>query len=171
MAIPSIPIIPKDISSITFSDATGTPISGTVSYSECNISISSIRQGGREVETYANKDDQIYAARLGPQQSVEISFSVDATELLNASDKLLVDAIRKTGAFAAGVSTWGSDVADPWMLAVVLAVEGTDRGGVDQTITFPYFRGEVNLEVGRPSKWQVTGTAYPKGATAAMTIA
>ncbi len=83
-----------------------------------------------------------------------------------------MDAFRKTGGFASGVSVWGTNTADPWTVIVVLTLERTDAGGAaDRTITLNQCRAEMTWTEGNPMRCQVKGKAYPKGATSAVTIA
>ncbi len=171
MAIPEKRITVRDVK-IEFEDATAvTPISGEVVYEgEGSLSISGLQQGDAELLIFYDRD-MISDVRLGQQQPVDISFNYEATTLLEGTEKIPLDAVRKTGAFLAGVSTWGVNAADPWLIKLKFTIEGTDRGGADQVVTIPYFRGKANISEGKPMTIEISGQALPKGATAAVTIA
>jgi hypothetical protein len=168
MTIPSIPIIRRD-GTLTIKDATGSPITATLAYEEGDFQIGGLTQGDLDLMEFRDRGD-IYSARTTDQRVLEFSFSCHATALTDATAHIL-DAVRKTGAYASGVSTWGTNVADPWMVTIVLAVEGTDRGGSDQTLTLTYCRCEADFAEGDPAKLSIKGKAFPKGATAAAVIA
>lgn len=173
MAIPNIPITGRD-GMLTIKDATAvTPISVTVTYEDGDFQIGGIVQSAKDVVEFRDRGD-IYAVRETDQRVHEFSFSCTLTALTDAAATHILDAIRKTGMFSAGVSTWGTATADPWMLTLIWAVEGTDRGGSDQTLTLTYCRVEADIAeggAGGAAKLSVKGKAYPKGATAAVLIA
>ena len=170
MAIPSIPITVRDVTIVIRDGTTPTPLETTIQYEgEGTFSVDGVKEGNLDLDVFRDRD-VIYALREGPQQPETVSLELDATTIYEGTDKIAADAIQKTGAFAAGVSTWGTNAADPWTVEILVTFEGTDRGaGSDQTWTFPYFRGECGFKEGRPAKWSITGTAYPKSGTAAST--
>ena len=169
MAIPTIPITLRDVV-VTFEDATGTPISATAIYEEGNFSISGMQEGDKAVNVFKDRGD-IYSARYGEQEAVDVSITLHATTIYEGTDTIPLDAVNKTGAFSGGISTWGTETVDPWMVKIVAAVEGVDRGDTDKTITIPYFRGTASISDGNPMTIEISGQAYPKGATAAVTRA
>jgi len=169
MAIPTVPICLRDVV-VTFSDATGTPISATAVYEEGNFSISGMQEGDKAVNYFRDRGD-VYGARYGDQEPVDVSITLHATTVYEGTEKIPLDAVNKTGAFSAGASTWGTEDVDPWHVRIVAAVEGADRGGADQTITIPYFRGKATISDGSPMTIEISGQAWPKGATAAVTRA
>lgn len=155
---------------ITIKDATGSPITATVQYEDGDFAVEGLKTNDRATTPYADRGT-IYALREGAHEPVSFSFSAHLLELTDGTRKTIYDAFRKTGAFASGVSTWGTNAADPWTVTVVLAIEGSDRGGDDETVTMTYCRGEVSFSEGDPSKISIKGTAYPKDSTAAVIVA
>ena len=164
----SQPITKRD-GTLTIKDATGSPITCTVQYEDGDFSVT-FKKADRGMLTFLDRGT-MYAVREGDHEAVEFSFSCHALELTDATRKTVVDAFMGTGAFAAGVSTWGTNTADPWTVTVVLAIEGTDRGGDDETITMTYCRGEVTFAEGDPAKINIKGTSYPKDSTKAVIYA
>lgn len=165
----SQPMTKRD-GTITIKDATGSPITCTVQYEDGDFSIEGIRYGDRAKTAYLDRGTQ-YGLREGDHQPVSFSFSAHLLELTDGTRKTIYDAARKTGAFAAGVSTWGTNPADPWTVTVVLAIEGSDRGGDDETVTMTYCEIEVSFAEGDPNKISVKGTSYPKDSTSAVIVA
>ena len=170
MAIPTQPIIARD-GVIPVYAATATPIVATAIYENGDFSIEGITQAGLDVQEFRDRG-QVYGLRGTDDKILDFSFSFDMTEITHATDATVMDAFRKTGAFAAGVSTWGANTADPRTVTVKLAIERTDAGGAaDRTITLTYCRAEQTWTEGNPMRCSIKGRAFPKGATAAATIA
>ena len=155
---------------ITIKDATGSPITCTVQYEDGDLSIEGMQEGDRGVTNYLDRGDS-YGLRTMDHVPVSFSFSAHLLEFTDATRKTVRDAATKKGAYASGVSTWGTNVADPWTVTVVFAMEGTDRGGDDETITLTYCRLEISFSEGDPDKISVKGTSYPKDSTSAVIVA
>ena len=156
MAISSVAKNLRD-GSITLSDGTGTPITITVQYENGDFSISGLRQGTTDVNKYLDRG-VFFSARKVNQTFPTFSFSSILTDLSDASEKCLVDACLKTGAFASGVSTLGAN-ADVWAIKTVFTIEGTDHGDTgdhvlrlnDCVIT------DVGISEGDPDNFSISG--------------
>jgi hypothetical protein len=158
MALATIPIIPRD-GTITLADATGSPITCTVVYEDGDASITGLRQGQFSQEVFRDRG-LFYGARNVQEEEVEISFSAHVVAFTDATEKLLSDAVRKTGAFASGVSQLGAN-ADVWALKVTFAAERTNYGAsADTSVAFTYVRDmSVDFAEGVPSKFTFKGKA------------
>jgi len=155
---------------ITIKDATSSPISCTVQYEDGTMSIEGLTKGGFADLSFKDRG-VTYSLRDGDDHEVTFSFDAHLLEITDASRKTISDAFLKTGAFSAGVSTWGTNTSDRWAVTVTFAIEGTDRGGDDEVITMLYCSGEVSWAEGEPSKISIKGKAYPKDSTLAVTYA
>jgi len=173
MAIPTKPITARD-GTISIQDGTApTPLDVTIVYEDGDFQIAGLNKSGRDQVEFRDRSD-VYDLRDTDQRVHEFSFSCILTALTDAAADHVLDMIRRTGSFAAAVSTWGANAADPYTLTVVLSIEGADRGGSDQTVTLTYATLEADIAeggTGAGMKLSVKGKAFPKGATAAIVIA
>jgi hypothetical protein len=160
MALLAEPVTARDVV-ITLEDATGTPIVCTVQFEEGDLSIDGFEQGNAPVNWFRDRG-VIYAGRLADEEPISISFSCDANEITDATEKLVSDALNKTGAFASGVSTWGAN-AEIWTVKMTVTIERTNFGGAsDDVFTFDYFRGKAAWAEGDRARWTISGVAVPK---------
>jgi hypothetical protein len=143
--------------SLVLSDATGSPISVTVQYTGGDFSVSGLRQANKDINKYLDRGD-FFSARKTNQVFPTFSFTAIFTDLTDGSEKTLVDACLKTGAFAAGVSTLGAN-ADVWALKAVFTVEGTDLGdSADHVITLnDCVISDVSISEGDPDTFSISG--------------
>ena len=89
------------------------------------------------------------------------SFTAYMTEVSDATNKNLMDAVSKTGAFAAGVSTLGSAASVPWTLNVTWTIEGTDDGDAsDHVIALTNCHLKIDAKEGDPNTFSISGTCY-----------
>lgn len=161
MAQLAAPVSVRDIS-FTIEDATGTPISTTVQFEEGDLSVGPFQEGNAPLQYFYDRD-QIYGARKGRDEPLSFSFSCDANQITHATEALAIDAANKTGAFASGVSTWGTNADDPWTVKVVITIERTDSGGgADETMTFLYVRLSAGWAEGDRAKFSFSGEIIPK---------
>jgi hypothetical protein len=169
MSLPTQPVVARD-GTITVEDNTGTPIVATAIYENGDFSIEGLTEAGLEVQEFRDRG-QVYGLRGTDDKILDFSFSFDVTDITDTAAHV-IDAFRKTGAFASGVSTWGANVSDPWTVKVKLALERTDAGGsADRTVTLQYCRAEMAIAEGNPMRCTVKGRAFPKGGTQAAVIA
>jgi hypothetical protein len=80
-------------------------------------------------------------------------------DLSDPTDKLIFDAINKTGAFSAALSTiTGSDV---YGLKITLTIEGTNFGDVsDHVIVMSGVHCSIDFAEGDPNSFSISGTVY-----------
>jgi len=156
MAISSKPKNFRD-GTITLSDGSGSPITLTVQYEAGDFSIDNVMQSQTEVETYLDRGS-FHNVRKTNFAPATFTFTATMTDLSDATDKLLWDAVNKKGAFAAGVSRGDTDV---WLLMVGLTIEGTDFGdAADHTLVLDKCHLTIAFAEGSPNTFTVNGTVY-----------
>jgi len=144
---------------ITLSDATTpTPLSVTVQYEAGDFSITGLSQGNTEVTTYLDRGD-LGSVRLTSRTFPTFSFTAHMTDLSDATNKTLWDAVNKTGAFATAIS--GITGSDVYGLKVLLTVEGTNFGdATDHTLELSGCHLTIDFSEGDPNSFSLNGTVY-----------
>jgi hypothetical protein len=144
---------------ITLSDSTTpTPLSVTVQYEAGDFSITGLSQGNTEVTTYLDRGD-LGSVRLTSRTFPTFSFTAHMTDLSDATNKTLWDAVNKTGAFAAAVS--GITGSDVYGLKVLLTVEGTNFvDPTDHTLELAGCHLTIDFSEGDPNSFSLNGTVY-----------
>ncbi len=156
MAISSKPKNFRD-GTITLTDGSGSPISLTVQYEAGDFSISNVMQSQTEVEMYLDRGS-FHNVRKTNFAPATFSFTATMTDLSDATEKCLWDAVNKSGAFAAGVSRGDTDV---WLLQVGLTIEGTDFGdAADHTLVLDKCHLTLEFAEGSPNTFSLSGTCY-----------
>lgn len=161
MAVATSPIIPKD-GTLTFADATGTPITFAVVYEDGDFSMSGFEEGDSEVEIFFDRGEP-YSARKVSKKVQEFSFTAHLVALTDSAGNLL-DVVRFAGAFASAVSTSGAINArgDAKTLQLTWSVERSDYGGTsDDTLVMKYCRITADIQEGVPSKITINGKMIP----------
>jgi hypothetical protein len=144
---------------ILIEDGTGTPISVTVQYEAGDFSISGLSESNTDVTTYLDRGD-LGSVRKTSRTFPTFSFSAHMTDLSDATNKTLWDAVNKTGAFASAVSTGGT-ASDVYMLKVTLTVEGTNFGdSADHVLILNNSHLSVDFAEGDPNSFTLNGTVY-----------
>jgi len=142
---------------ITLTDGSGSPISLTVQYEAGDFSISNVMQSQTEVEMYLDRGS-FHNVRKTNFAPATFSFTATMTDLSDATEKCLWDAVNKSGAFAAGVSRGDTDV---WLLQVGLTIEGTDFGdAADHTLVLDKCHLTLEFAEGSPNTFSLSGTCY-----------
>jgi hypothetical protein len=142
---------------ITLSDASGSPITLTVQYEAGDFSISNVMQGQTEVEMYLDRGE-FHNVRQTNFAPATFSFTATMTDLSDATNKCLWDAVNKSGAFAAGVSRGDTDV---WLLLVGFTVEGTQFGDpTDHVLVLDKCHLTIEFAEGSPNTFTLNGTVY-----------
>ena len=144
---------------VKFEDGTTpTPLSLTLALESGDFALSGLSQGNTEATTYLDRG-VLGSVRLTNQTFPTFSVSCHMADLSDATDKLIWDAINKTGAFASAVSTIsGSDV---YGLKVTLTIEGTNFGdAADHTIVLNGCHCTIDFAEGDPNSFTVNGTVY-----------
>jgi hypothetical protein len=144
---------------LTLSDGTTpTPLTLTVQYEAGDFSITGLNQGNTEATTYLDRG-VLGSVRLTNQTFPTISFTAHMTDISDATNKTLWDAVNKTGSFATAVSTIGS--SDVYGLTVKLVVEGSNFGDpTDHEITCVGVHLSLDFAEGDPNSFSLTGTVY-----------
>jgi hypothetical protein len=144
---------------LVFADNTGTPLTLPIVYEAGDFSIDNLNEG--LVETTAYLDRGVFAT-LRKTNAVfpAFSFTAHMTDLSDATDKLLYDLARKTGAFASAVSTLGAN-ADAMTYKLTFTVEGTNFGdSADHTMILNDCRITLSFSEGDPNSFSVAGIVY-----------
>lgn len=145
---------------IVIADGTGSPITLTVAYEAGDFALSGVMQGQKEVVMYQDRGD-FASLRYTNFVPVTFQFSAHMTEISDATNKCIADAVSKTGAFSAGVSTSGSATDMPWTLNVTWTVEGTDAGDAsDHVCALTNCRLTCDMSEGDPNSFSISGTCY-----------
>lgn len=146
--------------SLTLSDSTsGTPLSVTIQFESGDFAISGVNQGNTEATTYLDRGE-LASVRLTNRTFPTVSWTCHMSDLSDATTKLVWDAVNKTGAFAAGVSTLGTG-SDVWTLKAVLTIEGTNFGdSADHVLTMNDVHLAVDFSEGDPNSFSFSGTMY-----------
>lgn len=144
---------------ILIEDGTGTPLAVTVQYEAGDFSITGLNQGNTEATTYLDRGE-LGTVRKTSRTFPTFSFSAHMTDLSDNTDKLLYDAVNKTGAFAAAVSTGGT-ASDVYMLKVTLTIEGTNFGdSADHVMILNNCHLSIDFAEGDPNSFTLNGTVY-----------
>lgn len=145
--------------SIVFADGTTpTPLSVTVTLEGGDFSLTGLNQGNTEATTYLDRGE-LGSVRLTSRSFASFSVSCHMADLSDATDKLIFDAINKTGAFSAALSTiTGSDV---YGLKITLTIEGTNFGDTaDHTIVMNGCHCTIDFSEGDPNTFSISGVVY-----------
>lgn len=142
--------------SVALKDATGTPITVTAQYSNGDFGASGLQNGQREITHYEARG-VITSVRKTTVKLVSGSFSCQMTGLTNAT-AFAADAVMKTGAFSAGVSTLGSS-AEVWAVTIVWS-EAAVNGGTVSTMTLTNCVVTLDVSEGDPNTLSFSYTCY-----------
>lgn len=144
---------------ILLEDGTGTPISLTVQYEAGDFSISGLSESNTEVTTYLDRGE-LGSVRKTTRSFPSVSFSAHFTDLSDSTSKTLFDAVNKSGAFSAGVSTLGTS-SDVWALKATWTCEGSNFGdSADHVLICNSVHFTIDLAEGDPTSFTLNGTVY-----------
>lgn len=139
---------------LKLSDGTGTPIEVTVQYENGDFSLSGTNQGNYEHTKYLDRGE-LGSIRRTSRSFPTGSFTANLTDLSDATEKTLWDAVNKTGAFTSAVSTLGTN-ADLYTLDITLTIEGTDFGDAsDHVLTLSDCRCSIDVAEGDPDSFTI----------------
>lgn len=159
MAVSSVVKNFRDGTILIEDGTTPTPISITVQYEAGDFSITGLNQSNTEATTYLDRGE-LGSVRKTSRTFPTFSFSAHMTDLSDATDKLLWDAVNKTGAFSSAIST-GSTASDVFMLKVTLTVEGSNFGdSADHTLLMTNCHLSIDFAEGDPNTFTINGTVY-----------
>ena len=142
--------------SIVLKDATGTPITVTAQYSNGDFAAAGFQNGQREITHYEARG-VITSIRKTTVKLISGSFTCQMTGLTNAT-AFAADAVMKTGAFAAGVSTISAN-AEVWAVTIVWS-EATVNGGTAATMTLTNCVVTMDVSEGDPNSLSFSFTCY-----------
>ena len=145
---------------LVFTDNTGgTPLSLPIVYEAGDFSIDNLNEGLVETTAYLDRGE-FATLRKTNRVFPSFSFTAHLTDLSDGTDKLLYDLARKTGAFAAAVSTLGT-AADAMTYKLTWTCEGTNFGDTaDHILVLNDARVTVSLSEGDPNSFSVSGIVY-----------
>lgn len=159
MADAAAPLVPKD-GTITVSDGAGTPLTVEVKYEDGNLSIDDLAAGNWEIQKFEDRGTP-YALRATTKKEVKVSFTCHAVNLTGANSVL--EAIRKTGTWAAATSTLpiASGGSEVHCVQVSWAGERSDFGATaDAAVVLKKCRLVGSLKEGTPGELSFQGSAY-----------
>lgn len=144
---------------LVFADNTGTPLTLPIQYEAGDFSIDNLNEGLVETTAYLDRGE-FATLRKTNRVFPSFSFTAHMTDISDATDKLLYDLARKTGAFAAAVSTLGAN-ADAMTYKLTFTVEGTNFGdSADHTMILNDCRITLSFSEGDPNSFSVAGIVY-----------
>ena len=130
----------------------GSPVSMSVQYENGDFSLSGSNQGNYEHTKYLDRGD-LGSLRRTVRSFPTGSFTAQLTELADATNNTLWDAVNKTGSFSAAVSTLGS-TADLYTLNITLTIEGTQFGdATDHVLVMNDCRCSIDVAEGDPDSF------------------
>ena len=137
---------------IRFEDATsGTPISMEIKFENGDFQHDEMMAGYLEKEILQDRGID-YAVIETKEQRLGGTFTCDATDFGDATEKTVPDMVMKTGAWALGVSVLGAN--KPWALKCTLTIEQTAYGaGADSSIIFGKVLIGYAFAEGNPGKF------------------
>lgn len=144
---------------LVFADNTGTPLTLPIVFEAGDFSIDNLNEGLVETTAYLDRGE-FATLRKTNRVFPSFSFTAHQTDLSDATDKLLYDLARKTGAFASAVSTLGAS-ADAMTYKLTFTVEGTAFGdSADHTMVLNDCRITLSFSEGDPNSFSVAGIVY-----------
>lgn len=145
--------------SLLFADNTGTPLTLAIQYEAGDFSIDNLNEGLVETTAYLDRGE-FATLRKTNRVFPSFSFTAHMTDISDATDKLLYDLARKTGAWASAVSTLGAN-ADAMTYKLTFTVEGTNFGdSADHTMVLNDCRITLSFSEGDPNSFSVSGIVY-----------
>lgn len=111
--------------------------------------------GSYEITKYLDRGD-LGTVRRTVRSFPTGSFSAHLTELSDATNNTLWDAVNQTGSFSAAVSTLGAN-ADVYALKLTLSIEGTTLGEAsDHTLVLNDCRCSIDVAEGDPDSFTLS---------------
>jgi hypothetical protein len=133
----------------------GSPISLSVQYEAGDFSITGANQGNYEHTKYLDRGD-LGSIRKTNRSFPTGSFTAQLTDLADATNNTLWDAVNRTGSFAAAVSTLGAN-ADLYTLNITLTIEGTQFGDpTDHVLIMNDCRCSIDVSEGDPDSFSLS---------------
>ena len=144
---------------LVFADNTGTPLTMPIVFEAGDFSIDNLNEGLVETTAYLDRGE-FSTLRKTNRVFPSFSFSAHMSDLSDATDRLLFDLARKTGAWAAAVSTLGAN-SDAMTYKLSFTIEGTNFGDTaDHTMILNDCRITLSFSEGDPNSFSVAGIVY-----------
>ena len=144
---------------ITLKDGTGTPVTLVVPFSTGDFSLGGLTQALRATNVYQARG-VLTGLRLGAKAFPTGSFSCQIADYSDASDRTVLDFLRKSNSYSANLST-SETLGDVYTVDVVLTVEGTNLDdAADHVITLEDCDCSLDLSEGEPNSLSVSFTVY-----------
>jgi hypothetical protein len=158
MAFAAVPIVPTD-GQLVISDATGTPLTVTVTYEEGNFSFTGMNQGVMDTVVFMDRG-RPYSMRKEKNRPIPFSFTCHAISMVGDPG----NACFKLGTWAGATSTLATSAggSEVFCVKLVYTAERTNFGGTtDSTATFLICRiTDVDFSEGVPGTFTIKGEAY-----------
>jgi len=164
MALNTYPKTDMD-GTITLSDGTGVAVTLTVPMTKGDLSITGLEEGGasgppRE-DVVIQSRGTLHAVRRGAIKFPELDFSAFLPGMTSSAVGAVRDFLGFEGAYSANISTMNTAAGSPKTLDLIFAVEGTDHGDVDETVTCTNVRFTYDIaEAGDGNVISIKGTIY-----------
>ena len=130
----------------------GSPISLAVQYENGDFSLSGSNAGQVEHTKYLDRGE-LGSVRRTSRSFVTGSFTAQLTDLADATQNTLWDAVNRSGSFAAATSTLGAN-ADLYTLNITLTIEGTQFGDAsDHVLVMNDCRCSIDVAEGDPDSF------------------
>ena len=142
---------------ISVASGGGSPITLTVQYENGDFTLSGANSGAGsyEITKYFDRGD-LGTVRRTVRSFPTGSFSAHLTELSDATNNTLWDAVNQTGSFSTAVSTLGAN-ADVYALKITLSIEGTTLGEAsDHTLVLNDCRCSIDVAEGDPDSFTLS---------------
>jgi len=142
---------------ITLASGGGSPITLTVQYENGDFSLTGANSGAGsyEITKYLDRGD-LGTVRRTNRSFPTGSFSAHLTDLSDATQNTLWDAVNQSGSFSAAVSTLGAN-ADVYTLNITLSIEGTTLGeAADHVLVMNNCRCSIDVSEGDPDSFSLS---------------
>jgi hypothetical protein len=143
----------RDVTILINDGTSPTPLAMTVQYENGDFSLSGSNQGNYEHTKYLDRGE-LGSIRKTNRSFPTGSFTAQLTDLSDATNQTLWDAVNKTGWFASAVSTLGAN-ADLFCLKLTLTIEGSNFGGgeTDHVLVMNDCRCSIDVAEGDPDSF------------------
>jgi len=145
--------------SLTVKDGTGTPVTLAIPFTMGDFSLGGLTQALRATNVYETRG-VLVGLRKGAKAFPTGSFSCMVADYSDASDRTLLDFLRKSNSYSANLSTTTA-LGDVYTVDLVFTVEGTDLGdSADHVLTLEDCDCSLDLSEGEPNSLSVSFTVY-----------
>lgn len=158
MAMPDVPIIPSDGTTVITDGTTPTPLSHTIQYEDGDESFGPFRQGNKEYQVFRDRGQE-YSARQTEDVDFRFTWTCHAVATTDASLPNILDIARWAGSWASAVSTLSTTGSrgDVKTVQIAWTAERSNFGGsADAVLTLKYcIVSNESFSQGIPGKWSI----------------